>query len=283
MSDALTGLTEVTNASNAKIANLVQSYLVQEAKLLGKITDYSSLATPGSKSVAIPRSGGFTVAQKSENTAVTAQIVTYASDAIVFGEPHCVQFVLEDTASIQAAMDLKSDMLLKAAKDMALYFDTTLIAAMVAGAASSNPDHQIVFTDTSTDVMAIADVLAMRKLIEAQYIDPSECYLGIGPEKECELLNISGFQNAANYGNGAPLASGVIGSIFGTKVVLHAGFADRAVMWHPSSFGHAFQQNVIVKEQADLANVGTRYGLQAFWACKVLDSGKRLVHCDSTN
>jgi hypothetical protein len=283
MGDALTGLTEITNASNAKISNIVQSYLVQEAKLLGKITDYSYLASPGSKSVAIPRSGGFTVAQKSENTAVTAQIVTYASDAIVFGEPHCVQFVLEDTASLQAAMDLKNDMLLKAAKDMALYFDTTLIAAMVAGASSSAPDHQLVFADTSTDVMAIVDILTARKLLADQAIEPSECYLGIGPEKEKELLAISGFQSAADFGMGAPLASGVIGKIFGMPVVLHTGFADRAVYWHPTSFAHAFQQNVIVKEQSDLANVGTRYGLQAFWACKVLDSGKRLVHQDSTN
>ena len=120
MSDALTGLTEVTNASNATISNLVQSYLVQEAKILSKITDYSRLAVKGSKSVAIPRSGGFTPAQKTENTAVTAAIVTYASDAIVFGEPHAVQFLIEKTANLQAAPEITADMIMKAGKDMAI-------------------------------------------------------------------------------------------------------------------------------------------------------------------
>ena len=69
MSDALLGLTEVTNASNAQIASVVQSYLVQEAKILTKVTDYSSLWSKGMKSVALPRSGGTTYSQKTENTA----------------------------------------------------------------------------------------------------------------------------------------------------------------------------------------------------------------------
>lgn len=283
MSDALLGLTEVTNASNAQIASLVQSYLVQNAKILPNLTDYSFLVQKGSKSVAIPRSGGFTVAQKTENTAIEAQIVTYASDAIVFGEPYAVQVLIEDTANQQAAMDLASDVLLKAGKDMALKLDTVAIAAMVAGASASAPDHQIVFIDTATDVIARGDVLAARKLLSDQNIDPTECFMGIGPEKEGELLNISEFISASGYGVGAPLASGIIGSIFGTKVVLHTGFADRMVMWHQSSVGHAYAYGLKVESMRDLANLATRYSLSLSWACKVLDSGKRLVHVDSTN
>jgi hypothetical protein len=283
MSDALLGLTEVTAASNARIASIVQSYLVQSAKILPNLTDYSFLVQKGDKSVALPRSGGFTVAQKTENLAIDAQTVTYASDAIVFGEPYAAQMLIEDTANQQAAMDLVSDVLLKAGKDMALKLDTVAIAAMVAGASTTGPDHQLVFVDTSTDVIAKADVLAARKLLSDQNIDPTECFIGIGPEKEAEILNIVDFITASTYGAGAPLASGQIGSIYGSRVILHTGFADRMVMWHPSSVGHAFAYNVKVESIRDLANLANRYSLSASWACKVLDAGKRLVHTDSTN
>lgn len=284
MSDVLTGLTEITNASNAQISSIVQSYLIQNAKVLPNLTDYSFLVQKGSKSVAIPRSSGFTVETKVENTALSAQALTYASDAIVFGEPYAVQFLLEDTASQQAAMDLASDAMLKASKDLALKLDTVAIAAMIAGASASAPDHKINFIDTATDVLALGDILAARKLLADQNIDPTECIIGIGPEKEAELLNIQGYiANASAYGVGAPLASGIVGSVYGGKIMIHTGFTDHMVVWHPSAVGYAYAYGVKVESIRDLPNLATRYSLSVSWACKVLDSGKRVVDVDSTN
>jgi hypothetical protein len=283
MSDALMGLTEINDASQASIANLVQSFLIQESKMLGKVLDYSNLAVAGTKSIALPRSGGFSVGTKGENSQADATTVTYASDVLSLNKHKYVQFLIEKIAQVQAMPEVVSDMLMKAAKALALDVDTEIIAAMVAGASASNPDHQIVFIDTTNDVIAKGDVLAARKLLQGQYIDPMECYIGVGPEKENELLNLSEFISANEYGAGAPLASGVIGKIYGMNVLVHTGFADRMVTWHPSSVAYAQQAAVAVDSQKDLANIATRYGLDHLYGVKVLDSGKRLVHTDSTN
>jgi len=154
---------------------------------------------------------------------------------------------------------------------------------MVAGASTTGPDHQLVFVDTSGDIIAKTDVLAARKLLSDQNIDPTECFIGIGPEKEAEILNISDFITASVYGVGAPLASGQIGSIYGSRVILHTGFADRMVMWHPASVGFAYAYGAKVESARDLPNLSTRHSISLSWCCKVLDSGKRLVHVDSTN
>ena len=45
-------------------------YLQQESKLLPTVSNYSHLAVAGAASIKLPRSGGFTVGDKAENTAV---------------------------------------------------------------------------------------------------------------------------------------------------------------------------------------------------------------------
>ena len=154
---------------------------------------------------------------------------------------------------------------------------------MVAGASSSTPDHQVVFTDGTNDDIELADVLAAKALLEAQNIEFNECFLGIGPEKMNELLAIASFIQAERWGSSEPIQKGVIGSIYGAKVVLHSGFADRAVYWHPTSCGIAFQRNLTFQSQPDLSQLGIRFSLDHRYGLKILDSGKRLVHQDSTN
>lgn len=82
MSDVITGVTEINSASRAEISSFAQSYLQQQSILLPTVTDYSRFAVKGAKSIALPRSGGFTVGSKTENTAVSAQSITYSADTI---------------------------------------------------------------------------------------------------------------------------------------------------------------------------------------------------------
>lgn len=70
MADALMGVTETSANALANVASVAQLYLQQESKLLPTVMDYSALAVPGAASIKLPRSGGFTVGDKSENTAV---------------------------------------------------------------------------------------------------------------------------------------------------------------------------------------------------------------------
>lgn len=282
MADTLMGISEVNAARKAEIANIVQSFLIQESKLMPTVTNYSALAVKGAKSVALPRSGGFTVGTKSENTAVDAQTITYAADTISFDQHKVVQFLLEDIADIQANIPVVQDAVMKATKALSLDIDSAIITELKLASAST-PDHQLVFADTSTDKVAKADILAARALLQNQYIDPTECYIGIGPEKEAELLAIESFIDASKYGSNEPIMNGEIGKIYGMRVILHTGFSDFMCTWHPSAVGFALQQGMRYETQKDLANLAMRHSLDVLYGVEVLDSGKRCVLTDSTN
>ena len=76
------GATEVSATEQAIIASVVQQVLKQDSILMPTVSDYSRFAQPGSLSVGIPRRTQFTAADKSENTDLTAQELTFAADTI---------------------------------------------------------------------------------------------------------------------------------------------------------------------------------------------------------
>lgn len=283
MADALIGVTETSAVGQATIANIVQSYLQQSSILLPTVTNYSFLVTPGSKSISIPRSGGFTVGDKSENTAADATIATFAADAITLNKHKYIQFLIEKIAAVEAVPAILADLVKKASMDMAYQLDKDIVVALKA-ASSSAPDHVHVFADTTNDVIAASDILKARKLLQEQNIDASQCFIGIGPEKESEILAISGFiGNAYVYGSADPIQNGVIGKLYGMPVLVSNAFADFMCAWHPSAVGYAFAQNMVLDSDKDLANLGTRYSLDMIYGTATLDSGKRQVFIDSTN
>ena len=282
MADTITGVTETSAAALAEISNQAQLYLQQESYLLPTVTDYSALVSPGAKSVGVPRGAGFTVNSKGENTAADATAVTYATDTISLVNHRYVQFLVEDIAEIQAKIAVVNENVLRATKDLAADVDNYIITELKLASASA-PDHQLVFADTVGDVIAKADILAARALLQAQYIDPRQCYIGIGPEKENELLAIDDFIHAEKYGSSMPIMNGEIGKIYGMKVIVHTGFTDTMCTWHPTAVGFAFQRRLNFQSESDLANLGTRYSLDMIHGAEVLDSGKRTVFTDSTN
>jgi hypothetical protein len=282
MPDALMGVTETTAVALAQVSNLVQTFLIQNSVMLPTVTNYSSLAVPGAKSIALPRSGGFTVGSKSENTAVESQIITFAADTLNLTDHRVIQFLIEDIAEKQAVPAIVQDAIMKASKALALDADNKVIAQLEL-ASSSDPDHQIVFIDTSGDVVAKGDVLNARKLLIDQNINPRECYLAVGSEKEKELLALADFIQAERYGSSTPIQLGEIGMIYGMKVIVHTSITDYMLAWHPSAVGFAFQQGVRFQSEKNLAHLGTRYSLDYLAGFKVLDSGKRCVKVDSTN
>lgn len=281
MADALMGVTETSAAALANISKLAQSFLIQESILLPTVTDYSYLAGLGVSSVKLPRSGGFTVGSKAENTAVDAQVITYAADTITFTHK-TVQFLLEKIAQKHTMVDVVSDAVMKATKALALDIDAQIITQLEL-ASSSAPDHQINFIDTVNDVIAKGDILAARKLLLSQNINPKECFILIGPEKEAELLALADFIQAERYGSNMPIQAGEFGSVYGMKVLVHTSVTDFMLAYHPSSVGVAFSQPIELDFDKDLANIGTRYSLDFMFGAKVLDSGKRVVKVDSTN
>lgn len=276
MPDVLTGLTETSATSKAEISKIAQKYLVQESKFLNLVTNYSSLAVPGSSSIKVPKAGGFTVASKAENTAASASTSAFTVDTISLDQHRYVQFLVEDIAGKQASVDVVSEYLLRASKDLALDMDKKIIAELRL-ASSSLPDHQIKFTDATNEDIELADILAARKLLIDQNIDPRECYMSVGSDQEAHMLKIANFIEAEKYGSNMPILNGEIGMIYGMKVIVHTSLSGEAVFWHPSAVGYALPQGIRIQSEYDLANLGTRYSLDYIGGFEVLDSGKRCV------
>lgn len=284
MADANMGITEVTAASEARIAQLVQSFLIQESYLMGKVTDYSFLAAPGAKSVSLPKSPGFNaVLDKSENTsAVLDDTNAFSVDTILLNKHKYIQWLIEDFADVQAKVNVVQNHLMQAAKQLALQIDKDLIVELKLGSAAA-PDHLIKYIDTVTNVIARGDILAARALVVKQHLNPRECYIAISPDKEAEMLNISDFIDASKFGSSEPIQNGVIGKVYGMPVLVHSELsADETLVWHPSACGFASQISPRVKSEYELKELGTRYSIDTLYGMEVLDSGKRNVEISET-
>jgi N4-gp56 family major capsid protein len=284
MADALMGVTEVSATSKAIVDSLAQKYLVQEAKLLPLLSNFTNLVVKGASSIKAPRSGGFTVNSKSENTSADASIITYAVDTINLNRHRYVQFLLEDFANGQASVDVVSDALLKASKDLALDFDTYMLSVLIAGASASAPDHIIQYTDATNEDIELNDILNARKLLVDQNIDPRECFMAIGSGQEKNMLKIDNFIDASKYGSQMPIVNGEIGMVYGMKVILHNGLSasNKTVFFHPTSAGFAFAQQARVQNFYDLKELGQRWSLDTIYGASILDAGKRVVVIEET-
>jgi N4-gp56 family major capsid protein len=282
MADALMGVTETSAAALAQVSKLAQTYLQQESKLIPTVSNFSHLAVKGASSIKLPRSGGFTVGDKAENTSVDSQIITYAADTISLDQHRVVQFLLEDISDSQSMISTVQDALLKASKDMAFDIDAK-IKAEFANASTSAPDHVIQYNDATNEDMELVDILAMRKLLIDQNIDPRECFLGVGSVQEKNMLAIDNFISAEKYGSNQPITNGEIGQIYGMRVIVSNVFATTdSFAWHPSAVGFAFQQDVRTQREYDLANLAWRYSLDYLAGFEVLDGGKRVVMIEET-
>lgn len=281
MSDVLTGLTESSATAKAMIESLAQKYLIQESKMMGLVLNYSGMAVKGASSIKLPRAGGFTVNDKAENTAASAATSAFSADTLSLDQHRVVQFLVEDIADLQAGVDVIAEYVLRASKDLALDIDNKIIAQLRIASASA-PDHEVQFTDTTNEDIELADIVNVRKLLSLQNLDPRECYLGVGPDQEANMLKISDFIDASKYGSNQPIVNGEIGMVYGMRVVVHTSIANEAIAWHPTACAFALQQAIRVQRDYDLANLATRYSLDYVGGFKVLDSGKRNVHLQET-
>lgn len=267
------GLTEVSAAIMQEVSAQVQMELKQKSVLIPLVKNY--VAGPGMDTIKIPRAGGFTAADKAENTALTAQVITFASDDLALNKHKAILAKLEDIAGLQAKPDVVGEILSRMASEMAYAIDVDIVAQLELTSASA-PDHRLAYADTVS--LKQADLLAARQLLHVQNVPFNECIIGVSPASEASLLAIADFVRADAYGVASGLVNGQLGTLYGAKVVMSNVFADaKTVIWHPSHVAFAMQQSMSFKVQDDLDNVAVKYMASQIYGTKVLDSGKRAV------
>src|SRR5574343_830264 len=174
MADVIFGKTEVDAVSSELVLGaMVQEQLIQAAYLLPTVNNYT--APMGADKLKIPRAGGFSVGDKSENTPVDAQTITYATDDLLLDKHKVVQVLVEKFALMQSEVAVYSDIAQRAGKAMALQLDTDIISALAATSAAA-PDHRIAFAGAN---IAQTDILEAKRLLTVQNVNVKECYLGI--------------------------------------------------------------------------------------------------------
>jgi N4-gp56 family major capsid protein len=268
------GLTEVSATSMDVVASIVQDTLKQESKLLPLISDYSAFAIKGAASVKVPRRTQFAAADKAENTALTAQELTFAVDQISLDKNKAIYAALEKVAEIQATPNVESEIIMEMAKELALQVDKDIFTQLAAASAAA-PDHRIAFVGAD---VAQVDLLQARYLLNVQNVPMDNRFIGIAPDQEKALLSISDFVRADAYGSAGGLVAGEIGRLYGMTVVMSNVFtAARAYVWHKSAVGFAQQMNPEYSTDVDLKNTAKEYLLQHVYGVTVLDSGKRQV------
>jgi len=266
------GLTEVAAAVQKEISSFVQAELKQKAILLNTVQQFP--AGPGIDTIKIPRADSFTAADKAENTALTAQVLTFATDDLALDKHKAVLVKLEDIAQLQAKPDVVREIMMRMGTELALQIDKDIMTQLVLTSASA-PDHRIAYAGSA---IAQADILEARRLLYVQNVPFNECYLAISPTQEKALLGIADFVRADAYGDARGLIRGEIGTLYGCKVIVSNVVADaKSVVYHPTHVAFALQQSLNFEKDRDLDNIATKYLASQIYGMKVLDSGNRGV------
>jgi hypothetical protein len=262
------------------MANMVQQYLQSAAMFPQRIQTF--VAANGLKSVDIPRTGGFTVGSKAENTPVDAQALTWAVDNLPLTSHRVIQVLLEDIASIQSKVDQELQIAQRAGLDLAFDTDLRLVAEFYAAASTSAPDHIVAYANSAgANTMGAADILNAKLLLDIQKVPQDGRYLAVDPVAYSELLAVSDFVrvdaiNANQMTEG--IRPGVVGRIYGFEVFMsNAVTEDQNIAFHRSALAYGVQQGITYQTDMDLPNLAMRHSFSQIYGLKGLDLGKRHV------
>ena len=276
------GLTEVSATSQAVVANVVQMVLKQESVLIPTVSDWSRFAVPGASSVKAPRRTQFAAANKSENTPLVAQELTFSADTIDLNKHKAIYASLERIAGIQSMVDVQAEVLVEQAKELALQIDKDIITQLKL-VSTAAPDHLLDYANTPTDTLQQTDILEARKLLNIQKVPLADRFMVISPDQEKAVLLLSDFVRADSYGTPDGLRNGELGRIYGFTVLMHTELAAvDSLFYHSSHVGYATQLNPEFKTDFDLKNVADEFLLHQLYGTRVLDLGKRGIYFNGT-
>jgi hypothetical protein len=273
---AIISATEVGTTRQDLVSAVVQETLRQKSKYLGLVMDYSASVPAGSKSVYIPRRGTFTAETKAEDTDLTSQALTFTQDQLSLSHL-AVLAEVELIAELQSAVNVEAEVIKEAAMELAAKIDS-LIRVQLKLPSTSAPDHVLDYVDTSTDVIALADIANARKLMNVQFLPMENRFMAVSPKKEYELLQIASFIQAERYGSAEPIVNGELGRILGFKVILDEALGDaETIFWHKSACAVAVQLQPQFEKMMNLAGIKNQYLMHTVAGAKVLQAGKANV------
>lgn len=262
------GNTDLTATKNDLIVSLVQRELISKAVVMPSIFDASAFASKGSKSIAVPRAGSFSVEDRATTAQATLANVTYATDTITLDQMSTVSWVVDPQDEVESSVDVEADLAARAARAHAKNFDTLVIAGLEADSTAT----------TTAGAITKDIVLEMRELLLTAEADPSQLTLLVGPDSESTLLGISEFVEADKYGS-AVIPNGVLGRLYGVEVRMSTQIgATTFYMYDKDGYGFAFQRSLNMGERPapEYGSTATLKTLDMKWGHDQLQNGSLL-------
>lgn len=274
--------TEVAVTKQQLVSSIVQDTLKQNSILIPTIANYSQFAVKGAKGVDIPKRTQFAAANKSEDTDLVVQEMTFTADSLNFDKHKAIYAELEMKAGIQSNVNVQAEILLEQAKELALQVDKDIIVQLKL-VSTAAPDHLLDYSNTPTDTILQTDILEARRLLNIQVVPMSDRFMAISPDQEKAMLLISDFVRADTYGSAGGLINGEIGRVYGFTVIMHTSLAAvDSLFWHKSHVAYASQLEADFQTMKNLKGVKDEFLLHMLYGTKVLDAGKRGVYFNGT-
>jgi hypothetical protein len=266
MADVITGNTQLVATKNDLITSLVQKELKFRAKLLATVTDLSSYAGKGMRSISFPKLTSFTVENRASAAPGNAQALSASVDKLDLNLNAYVSWLIDSSDEIQSSIDVQIENALRAASAHGRYVDEQIIAALEGGAG----------LDVGAAPLTADLILDAREQLLKSFADPSACAMVIGPDQEKVMLKIAEFVRADYYGS-SNIPSGQIGTVYGMPVMVHQGVgAGKAYWYSKDAVGIAFQKAPNMAEQSEIAygTAAKRVAIDQLFGVKALQTGE---------
>ena len=267
---AVTGTPQLDPVKQELVAELVQRELKAAVTLLPTITDFSSLAVPGAKTIKIPKLTSFTVVNRASQAAGTPEDLSATTDDMNLDRNAYVQWIIDSFDEIQANIPAQAEFALRAAAAHGRFVDAQIIGEME----TVGVEEASATGDVTRDI-----VLAMRKQLLQRNADKNALFMAVGPEQEEALLKIDEFTRADIYGT-SNIPDGMIGRVYGVNIIMNNQLAnDQYFMYERTGMSVAFQQraNLVSETDIDYGSNARKFVLDQIFGVKGLQLGQEGV------
>lgn len=173
-----------------------------------------------------------------EDQKVDAEAITVSKQQLVVNHQLGKDFIITEKA-LQQSLDAQNVL-----RDLAFHsifkkMQLILIADTIPSA--SAPDHTIGYTSGST--LALADILAAKRLLDAQNVPDLQRVMILGSSQWNDIFNIAGFTSRDFIPAGSPLTSGSLPTpILGFQPKMTTEAGNVAYLFHPMYMSMAIQK-----------------------------------------
>lgn len=204
------GDTELGATKQEVIEAVAQRALINSSVTLGTVMDVSGRAVKGAETISFPKYGSlFTVEKRTSASAGSNQNPVFGKDTLSLDQRAHIQWLVDQDDAIESTLNVDRELIELAGMEHGRQIDIDLNTELEAAA----------ITTTTTGDISQDVVLQMRRVLLKNKANPNRLYLKVGPDQEELLLKIQPFVAADQYGS-AIIPQGVLGTLYGVKVIL---------------------------------------------------------------